>query len=285
MSILSKFVNLKNKQYGQINPVDFAKKFFKDSLDEKTAIVQVLSNTGIAGYKFNIPQTELIKLESDITDHYSDANVAFQDHIARRPITITLTGLEGEYFYSVNRIEDTLGKVIPTLKLVKQFLPKISAQTMKIKTEYAFSRGADGMEFAATAFGTDELMQNPRSILSTVNDIAMLNGVDLFKLFQELYKLKSPQTRAYFFFEAMWRSNKPFTVETTWKRFDNMLITSMQAVRDNNADITEFTVTFKQINITESRVESVEQAVGRTRQQLSKVVKKGVDKGQEVKTI
>ena len=57
-----------------------------------------------------------------------------QDNISQKPITVTLTGLQGEYFYSVNQIEDTISKVVPTLSLVKQFLPKFWGFLYKWKT-------------------------------------------------------------------------------------------------------------------------------------------------------
>lgn len=286
MSILSKFIGIKNKTYGQSNPIDFAKQFFKDSIDVGTAVVSVLSSTGIAGYKFHIPQTEVIKMDSEVTDHYTDSNAVLQDHIARRPVTITLTGLQGEYFYSVNEVEDAVAQIVPTLNLITQFLPKLTNAAMSKKMEWAnyqksLNLGA-GVSANQNIDLTKTLAQNT-SLLSKANMLwSQLNGVDLFKLFQDIYKLKSAQTRAFLFLEAMWKLNKPFTVETTWKRYDNMLITSLQPIRDNNADITEFSVTFKQVNFAQSRYESLNNAAGRTRQQLFKKVSKGLDKGQEV---
>ena len=112
-----------------------------------------------------------------------------------------------------------------------------------------------------------------------------LNGVDLFQLFQNLYKIRSAQTRAFLFFEALWKSEAIFTVETTWKRYDNMLIQKVMPVRDSNADITNFSVTFKQMNFTQSRYESLKNAAGRTRQQLAKTVSKGIDKGEQAEAV
>lgn len=285
MSILSKFISSKNKIYGGSNPVDFAKQVLKDSVDVGSAIVSVLSSTGIAGYKFHIPQTEIVKMESEVTDHYTDSNAVLQDHIARRPVTITLTGLQGEYFYSVNEIEDAIAQIVPTLVLVTQFLPKLSNATMQAKMKYQNNiDNIKNVQIATQAekdfFGTQDFSKYVS--LKDKLKVALLNGVDLFKLFQDIFKLKSAQTRAFLFLEAMWKMNQPFTVETTWKRYDNMIITSLQPVRDNNADITEFSVTFKQINFAQSHYESLDNAAGRTRQQLFKKVSKGLDKGQEV---
>ena len=244
---------------------------FAKTINIGEAIVSVLSNTGIAGFKFHIPQSEQVKLENDITDHYIDTNSAIQDHIAHKPVIITLTGLQGEYFYSVNKVQDMLAKVVPTLSLVKQFLPKLSPATVQNKRKKAEA------EVTQATYNLNEFVAGGVK--------KGFNAVDLFKTFQELYKLKSAQTRAFLYFEALYKSRALFTVETSWKRYDNMAILSLTPKRDENADITDFTVTFKQITIAESKSESIENYLNRYEQQISKPVNKGVDKGKEVETI
>lgn len=246
---------------------------FKKSINVGEAVVSVLENTGIAGFRFNVPLTEQVKMDNDITDHYVDSGTAVQDHITQKPLTITLTGLQGEYFYSVNQIEDMLAKVVPTMALVAQFLPKLTPAT--IQKKYAQSKST-----ASKTVNNNNSEQLQGSIRRKV-----FNAVDLFKEFQNVYKLKSAQTRAFLFFEAMYKSRALFTVETTWKRYDNMVIQSLVPKRDENADITDFTVTFKQIRFTESKSESIKNYVNRYEQAMSKPVNKGIDKGKEVDTL
>lgn len=270
-----------NKKSAQIHPIAYAKELFKENINIGEAIVSVLSNTGIAGFKFNCPQSEQVNMESDITDYYTDANSVMQDHIARRPVTITVTGLQGEYFYSVNQIEDMLAKVVPTLSLVKQFLPRLSTATEQIK--FGAKNLSNNLQGAAAyAAGFDKELTFNDKFKTAWN---VFNGFDLFQLFQDLYKIKSAQTRAFMFFETLWRAGATFSVETTWKRYDNMLVQKLTPTRDNNADITEFSVTFKQINVAQSLYTDLENAAGRTREQLSKLVEKGIAKGEEVKVI
>lgn len=260
---------------------DLSTKLFKENVDVGTAIVSVLSNFGIAGFKFNCPQSEQVNMESDITDYYTDANYVMQDHIARRPVTITVSGLQGEYFYSVNQIEDMLAKVTPVFPLVKQFLPKLTTITEQIKFgKKNINQNLQGAAAYATSFDKDLTFNDKfRTAWNT------FNGEDLFKDFQDIFKLKSSQTRAFMFFEALWRAGSVFSIETTWKRYDNMLVQKLTPTRDNNADITEFSITFKQINVTQSLYTNLENAAGRTREQLSKLVEKGTVKGEEVKAI
>lgn len=270
-----------------------ALQMFKERLNVNQAFVSLLSHTGIAGFKFHIPEREQIRMQSDITDHYIDSNNPVQDHIAHKPVRITLTGLQGDYFYSVNPIEDTLAQVVPTLKLISQYLPHLKDATLRIKnfnknywerlrTEGKFNNELSGDERFGTAWD-------------------VLNGQDLFNQMQQLVKIKSAQTRAFLFFETLWGGhfeyskkidnkspeynrnmyNPPaiFTVETTYRRYDNMVIEDVTPIRDNNADITEFSVTFKQIHITASLVTNLNNFAGRTRQQMAEVTNKGVDKG------
>lgn len=260
--------NRLNQQYGELNKTQLATQVLKENVNIGEAIINIVGATGIAGFKFNVPEREQIKLQSEITDHYTDINNPVQDHIAHKPIMITLTGLVGEYFYSVNEIEDLIAKITPTLSLVKQFIPKLPASTK---------------QFLAKKYSNITKKEVPEILKST--DDKDLNAFDLFSLFQNIYKLSSRQTRAYLFFEALWKSKARFSVETTWKRFDNMVVESITPDRDNNADITSFTIVLKQLSFTQTKVNSVENVVGRMKEMLSKTQNKGIDKGQKVETI
>lgn len=248
-----------------------AKDFFGKLVEPGKAVVSVISATGIAGFKFHVPQSEEIKFESDITDHYTDENEAFQDHIALKPIIITLTGYQGDYFYTIHPIESAVALVTPTLKLVQEYIPKFSAIVQQIK----------GKPKVSELVSVDKA-GNPISTLQgglTANKNA-LNAVDLFKFFQNIYKFKSAQARAFFYLEALWKAKTPFSVETSWKRYDNMVIQSLVPKRDGNADITDFSVTFKQVNFAATQVKKLEGA-GRKSILDSDVIKK-IDKGEEV---
>lgn len=292
------FDTVSNK-YSSIDKTALANKVLKGAVNIGDAIVNFLGNTGIAGFKFHIPQTEQVKLESEITDYYSDINSNYQDHVVRKPITITMTGLVGDYFYSVNQIEDMLAMVVPTLSLVKQFLPQITSAAKQMIIKKYDERAVEDLAFSPSS--SDLTQQNLDNLLDENSGLSFadnfgiktsksvgtsyqfnFNAMDLFTLFQNLYKLKSAQTRAFLFFEALWKSSALFSVETTWKRFDNMAILSVQPLRDENADITQFQVTMKQLNFTQSKSESAETVAGRMKEQAAKVSSKGVDKGQEV---
>lgn len=277
MATLETFIS----KFEELSPIEYAKALFKENADVGTAIVSVLSNTGIAGFKFHVGKTEQVKMESEITDHYIDDNSAVQDHIILKPVIITLRGLQGEYFYSVNKIEDTLALVVPTMKLCKQFLPKLSAAT--VQTKLAWKKNQTDLQGLAANYAVyDKAVPLSQKLSQTWNN---LNGVDLFKLFQEIYKLKSAQTRAFLYFQALWKSQELFTVETTWRRYSNMVIQNLIPLRDENADITDFTITFKQIRKTQSLVTNLNDKAGRRKNQEAAVTDKGLDQGLKTETI
>ncbi len=270
--LLSDFIYQMDTQYSKLSKSEFAQSLFKKSVNVGEAVVNILGNFGIAGFRFHVPISEQVTMQNDITDYYVETNSAVQDHIARKPTVITLTGLVGEYFYSVNEIEDMLALVTPTLSLVKQFLPRLTPATQQNKTKKALNEQAK-VEQGELIVGGVEVEKR------------QFNGMDLFKLFQDLYKLKFAQTRAYYFFEALFKSRSILSIETSWQRLDNVIIQNMHAIRDSNADITDFTLTFKQISIAESVSENAANAAGRLAQQQAAVTNKGVDKGEEVNTV
>lgn len=261
--------NSLNKKYGEIDKISLATQAFKQNINIGEAVVNIIGATGIAGFRFNLPEREQIKLQSEITDHYTDVNNPIQDQIALKPILITLTGLQGEYFYSVNEMEDLIAKITPTLSLIKQFIPKLPNNTKQV---------------LAKKYKNMSNKENIPSSLLPADDTDF-NAIDLFSLFQNMFKLASSQTRAYYFFEALWKSKARFSVETTWKKFDNMAVESIEAIRDNNADITSFSITVKQLSFTQTKTDSVENVVGRLKEMLGKVENKGIDKGKKVQAI
>ena len=175
--------NLENINWSFNTNLKFrATELLKNSVDIGKAVVKVLGTTGIAGFKFNLPQGEQLQFTTDITDNYVDNNRVVQDHAANGPVQITMQGLCGDYFYSVNQIEDMLAKVTPTLALVKQFLPKLPPSTK---------------QFLAKKYQSIKNTETIPKVLQTDADINF-NNIDLWALAQDVYKIKSNQTRSYF---------------------------------------------------------------------------------------
>lgn len=243
-------------------------KILKQSISIGTAVVNVISATGIAGFKFNCPQREEILLQNEITDHYMDDGSVVQDHMIQRPIEITLNGLQGDYFYAVGTIEAILAKVTPAITLCTTIMPLLSPIAKQQKTLFQAAKAATGNTL--------------KNLVKAEGAYLTGNYMDLFETFQTIFKLKSAQARAYMFFEALWKSQLPFTVETSWRRFDNMVVKSVKPIRDNNADITDFTITCKQVHFVSTTVIDLKNVSNLTRAQMAAKVSKGIDKGKKV---
>ena len=271
--MVKSFITNLNNKYGGIDKKQLAQKMWKSTVNAGEAVVNILGATGIAGFKFHVPQTEQVRFENEITDNFVESNYAIQDHIARKPVMITLSGLVGDYFYSVNQIEDALALIVPTIKLVQAFIPDITARVKKQKIDFS---NEQKQKLIKQDDGSYKVLVNGKQ-----NEYEF-NTMDLFYLFQSLYKMKSAQTRAFLFFEAMWKSGARFSVETTWKRYDNMVVQSVTPKRDNNADITEFTVTCKQMEFATSKVETIEEYKNRTQLQKAEATNKGAVKGTKI---
>lgn len=300
----NKYIEKLNNVYSKVDTSALANKTFADIVDSKNAVLSILSSTGIAGFKFHVPSREQVTMQNKISAHYLENNEPAQDHIANEPLQIILQGYEGEYFYPINKLEAIAGKIIPTLSLVPEFLQNIDAITRQVKQakltyelaqnlNQTMTYNGNAISNAVSNYVNDYNM--PSGIVSqTISDYmygnklqslkkayTSFNTVDLFKIFQNLYKMKSAQTRAFLFFEALWKAKLIFSVETSWKRYDNMTILNVVPIRDKNLDITDFKVTLQQMNYTYSLSASIN-AAGRTRTQLTEEANKGTDKGLQV---
>lgn len=257
-----KYLNNSNIIYNKL----ITSALMKLGTDASNAILSVKEATGIAGFVFQCPQEENIELVSDITDYYIENNTAVNDHIARKPVILTLHGLQGEYFYSnslANRIKehvasklDFVQELLPRIQLAKNYINKYGRVVVKgINKEYWSSAKFKG---------------------EVAKDYLIQNGVDLFKEFQDTWKLGKSQTQAYLYFENLWRNQVVFSVDTSWKRFDNMCIQNIRIKRDNNADITDFIITCKMLHFVYSETVTPSQiAAGRTNNQKANVTNGG----------
>jgi len=62
-------------------------------------VVAPITQFGLGGFVFDVEGATNIDLTADITDHYTEDNVAVQDHIALRPKRIRLDTYVGEVVY------------------------------------------------------------------------------------------------------------------------------------------------------------------------------------------
>lgn len=178
---------------------------------------------GINGFVFSIPQTETINLQAQITDHWTETNVAIQDHIALEPIKITLTGIVSEVIWTKDKAAAAAEQAIQRAMEVPALRPAIDQQTGQYLA--AYDEGRRQYDSALKSYKTlDDLYKN-----NQVSDTKQA----------EAYKTLS----RYFFTRTL------CTVNTPWQFFTNMAIESLSVSQDETTkDMSTITVTFKQIN-------------------------------------
>jgi hypothetical protein len=209
---------------------------------------------GIAGFVFDIPETENVTLNAQITDHYSEENLAIQDHVAFDPIKITLVGRVGELVYYRYKYLDYIETVLNRLGPLGVLKP---TQSIAVQRQLALAqRAMSAYESASKVYG------------------------DLKQLFSNEPALNMQQK----FYKAMadlFENRALITVETPWKTFDNMIIESISADQDNStATESTFSITFKQLRIVGTKT-NVGKLTGRIAEQAADEMKKGKQQGND----
>ena len=178
---------------------------------------------GINGFVFDIPQTDTVNLTAEITDHWTETNVAIQDHIAFQPVKITLTGIVAELIWEKSKGAAAAEQAIQRAMDVKALSPELAQGA----TQYLS--------------GYEELNRQKDQAKKVYNDLNTFYDKNLIST--------TKQGKAYGILESMFYGRTLCTVNTPWKYFTNMAIENLTFNQDETTkDMTTVTVTFKQIN-------------------------------------
>lgn len=91
---------------------------------------------GIVDLKLDIVGDETISADSDVTDHYVESNIAYQDQISLKPKIYTINGEVGELvWYQKDIFSQSFGQVAQRLEGVISFLPVRSRSFNQMKTK------------------------------------------------------------------------------------------------------------------------------------------------------
>lgn len=210
---------------------------------------------GYGGFMFDVVDEEQIKLESDITDHYVEDNIAVQDDIALKPIEVVAKGFVGEYVYETPVVESVKETISGKLALVSQYLPKMSNFAQK-----AMQKAQKTSDLFDTA------QRKISSLYKTFNDIGQISD--------------NKQAKAYAYFVSAWQSRQLFKIQTPYCFYDNMAIKMIKFIQTGETkDKSQIEITFKQIRKTVTT--QVASAQGRLKAQISNRVNAGLIKGKE----
>mgnify|MGYP003308898309 CR=1 FL=1 len=248
ISWLKNLAGLFSKQ----NALTIVNKAIQSQISANDAVV-VYDFEAIGDLKFDIVDSNMINFQSETTDNYIDTNRPVQDHIIKKPIEITLKGKVGRY---VNRVKENKGHspiYYRTMNLVTAYIPKIPGVNLAVKFRQKISNIAGdgiigGLVNSVTSFayglGLNLLNEAWHTLIS---QYGMTPAFILQNMKRSMDVHKDKETPAFEKLYTLWKLGQELTVHTYWWKFDNMIITNLRPVKEDG-DITEFTVTLKQLN-------------------------------------
>ncbi len=180
------------------------------------------SRIGVSGFIFDIIGTEDIMLDSDITDHYTEDNIAIQDQIALRPEQFTLSGYVGELVsQSISPFTNVLTQ-LQAFGVVPAMITTFAPQAAQVYNRFS------------------SIASNGQNILNQASNV--------YSLFSDLSTTTNKQQNAFQYFYSLWQSKQLCEVETPWGIFENMAILRVQVKQDElTRVISDFSVTFKRL--------------------------------------
>lgn len=200
-------------------------------------------------FLFHIEAQNEIRLESDITDHFSESNEALQNQIALRPEEYTVSGFIGE-------LNNVPPQILSELKLAADKLSLLSAYEPEIS-----SAAQQAYDTAFQAYQlTDALINNAVDLWGPADTSNLVNGDESVT---DVGGRQNKQQLAFQKFYGYWRNRTLFTVQTPWAIFKNMVIKTLKATQDDETRmITSFEITFKRMRFAETVAVSVANTFG-----------------------
>lgn len=210
----------------------------------------------ITALHLQITGNESMSLQADITDNYVENNIAYQDHIALKPMIYTVEGEVGELTWYKNDPQNSvIGAVAQKLAPVVSFAPSVS-------------------KFASTV--QDKAMK----IIGVVDSLD--NAFSRFWGFLSNDDVNTEQKKAFMYLQALWASRAPISIKTPWKKLENYIIQNVEfSQSDRTVDKSKIKISFKEFKTTSSRVGSfdIKKYMGRGSAQNAELQNKGITSG------
>lgn len=209
-------------------------------LDNKNStLLKPKSAEGISGFIFDIPDTENLQLQSDITDHFTESNSFINDHIVRKPIILTLAGFIGELvFRTPEGILGTVQEIDNRLETVEAYAGDLTPGAVQT---------------------VQRVIQQAQSAISAINQ-TIAKVQNLVELFDGEEAGDTLQQKAYQQLFALWKSSELVTVQTPWAYFDSMSIKSITFVQNEESkEISDISVTLKEMRFAETKTVNFDQ--------------------------
>lgn len=241
-----------SETYGGGSLLKKLKNYFKDA----TVLIEP-KDSSIMPIKLDITGNENLSLQSDVTDNYVEANVAYQDHITKKPMVYTVEGEVGELvWYKQDSLESVLGAVEAKLTTITTFLPSVSKKMYSV------------MDKATKAINFVDSVDNFVSRFAQMTDS---NDED------------TQQKKAYKRLFDLWSLRIPINIHTPWRNLQNFVITNIEFSQSSNTkDKTRIRISFKefrQTSLKDTTAFNINKYQGRAFEQKSEQVSLGTTTG------
>ncbi len=229
---------------------------------------------GLGGFVFDIEGETTNDLRADITDHYLEDNEPVQDHIAVKPLRVTLQSYAGELVYETDNTTNTaVQKVVQKLTILSAYLPVLSESAQQIQSS---------LQTGALTFSRNGALDLVKKGFQQPN---LNNIVDLWALTKNLNPGASRQQQAYLYLKALMQQKLLVSLQTPFEFVTNMAIESISARQEENTrSMCDFTISLKKIRTVEVKVTGFDPKMyqNRSEEQISPLVEQGNNQGSEV---
>ena len=244
---------------------------------------------GIAGYVFEIVESDKVDLTSDITDYVLEDNSFAHDHITLKPEIITVSGLVAEVRDAPSKYIGRTKRQVQALDLISSYTPVSSPASIALglynEAERVGRLVDKNIERVQSFFGLFQSWKGRESAkVSTLQRIENNRGQgdterDYKTYLENREKLASRQMEAYEFFRYLWYHKHRVTVDTPWGVHKSMAIQSITA-QQTAQHLSSFQMVFKQIRILgDDKTNASAEATGRAAEAKSALYNLGIVAG------
>lgn len=190
----------------------------------KNAIKSYIQPKGSSEYVYmDIIGEEKLTFDSEVTDHYVESNVSYQDQISLKPMIYTVSGEVGELAYYNQDIPNTeIGYVAQKLSNLASFLPS---------TTRAFNQAKD-------------------KVIKTLNVVDSIDNI--YTRLSYLSPSANKQQIAYLYLLTLWKDRTPVDVTCPWTTLQSYVITNVTFTQPKTTkDKSLISVSFKEFRETD----------------------------------
>lgn len=212
-----------------VNSPDFVQQFAEAVSNCSIIIPEGVAQIG--SFAFDYRETEEEALESEIPDHWLEDNTAAHDHIAVKPVRVTLSGYVGELVMPASTLKTLLGA--------------LTAATNALSILPVFL----GQQTAGNQQAIAQAISQAQSVVVQVGQ-TIARAAQLANLLQGLLSgpSRNKQQQAFLQLKAYWQAGIIFTVVTPFETLTNMAIESIRVVSpEDSKDWSRYVVRMKQL--------------------------------------